>query len=150
MAQTLTRLLVHIVFSAKNREHTILPSVEAALYAHIGGVCKHHQSPLLAIGGMADHVHLLVSQSKNIALSPLVMEIKRDSSLWIKTRGDEFAGLHWQDGYSAFTVGESGVERLMKYIGNQKEHHRRRDFKAELIALLHKYKVVYDERYLWS
>src|SRR5262245_8853165 len=149
MAQTLTRLLVHIVFSTKNRAAVISEEVEAELYAYIGGICRNLESPLLDAGGAADHVHLLVSQSKNIALSELLKNIKKDSSFWIKTKGSAFRGLHWQHGYSAFSIGESGLPALRRYFAEQKEHHRRVTFQDELRAFLKKYNVPYDERYVW-
>ena len=104
MAQTLTRLLVHIIFSTKNREDLIPPDIEDELYAYIGGICRTSESSLLAMGGTENHVHMLVSLSKNIALSRLVMDVKKDSSKWIKTKGDRFGGFHWQEGYGAFDV----------------------------------------------
>ena len=107
-----------------------------------------HDSPLLCAGGVSDHVHLLVSQSKNIALSPLVMHIKKDSSRWMKSQG--VRAFAWQEGYAGITIGQSGVDPLRKYIANQEQHHRRRTFKGELIAILEKYEVDYDPKHVWS
>src|SRR4029079_7336500 len=101
----LTSLFVQLVFSTKNRERLITPEVEPDLFAYMGGILKNHQSRLLDAGGTDDHVHLLVSQSKNIALSNLLKEIKSDSSAWIKSKGREFRNFHWQDGYGAFSFG---------------------------------------------
>ena len=94
-------------------------------------------------------MHLLVSQSKNIALSDLLQEIKQGSSLWIKSQGDAFENFHWQDGYAAFSVGQSEVSNLKRYIAGQKEHHRKQSFKEELIQFFEEYGLAYDERYLW-
>lgn len=126
MAQTLVSLLVHIIFSTKNRERIITPEIEPELFAYVGGILKNHESRLLAAGGTADHVHLLVSQSKNVALSSLLKDIKKDSSSWIKTKGSQFRNFHWQDGYGAFSIGKSDVPELKKYIAGQQEHHRRK------------------------
>ena len=90
MSQTLTSLFVQLVFSTKNRERLITPEVEPDLFAYIGGILKNHQSRLLDAGGTDDHVHLLVSQSKNIALANLLKEVKGDSSSWIKSQGRQF------------------------------------------------------------
>ncbi len=150
MAQTLTRLLVHLVFSTKAREDLITIDVEPDLFAYIGGICRGHGCTLLAAGGTANHVHLLVSMSKTLALSDLLLEIKRDSSHWIKTKGATFAGFHWQDGYGAFTIGESQIDALTQYIRNQREHHRTRTFEDEYRTLLRRYRVEFDERYLWA
>lgn len=114
---------------SRNRRH---------LYAYIGGILRNNNSRLLAAGGIADHIHLLVSQSKNLALSKLVMDVKKDSSSWIKT----------QD--RAFSVGMSAVPRLKAYIANQKEHYRKVTFQEELLGFLNEYGIEYDERYLWN
>jgi len=105
MAQTLVSLMVHLIFSTKNREPLITPEIEPELFAYIGGILKNHESRLLNAGGTSDHVHLHISQSKNIALSALMKDVKKDSSSWIKTKGRRFRGFHWQDGYGAFSIG---------------------------------------------
>ena len=148
MAQTLVSLMVHVVFSTKKRRPMITPDAEPELYAYMVGITKNLESRCLAIGGTSNHVHLLISQSKNIALSHLLEEIKKSSSKWIKTKGASLRTFGWQDGYGAFTIGESQVEALTRYIANQKEHHRKLTFEQELVALLKRYRVQYDERYL--
>ncbi|MGB2984961.1 MAG: IS200/IS605 family transposase [Phycisphaerae bacterium] len=150
MAQTLTRLLVHIVFSTKERRNLIATAVEPALHAYLGGICRNRDSPALIIGGTQNHVHLLISLSKNIALSDLMMTLKKDSSKWIKTNGDAFRGFHWQDGYGAFSIGESQVAAVTGYICAQKERHRTVTFEDELVALAERYGVAFDPRYLWT
>ena len=150
MAQTLTSLLLHIVFSTKHRVPIITPEIEPDLFAYIGGILKNNSSPLLAAGGTDDHIHLLVSQSKNIALSLLLQNVKKDSSIWMKTQDEIFKAFHWQDGYAAFSVSKSEVPRVKSYIANQKEHHRKQTFQEELIQLLEEYGIEYDERYLWN
>ncbi len=150
MAQTLTRLLVHVVFSTKERRNLITPGVEAQLHAYLGGICRNRESPALAIGGTENHVHLLISLSKSIALSDLMMTLKRDSSKWIKTNGNAFADFHWQDGYGAFSIGESQVGAVTDYIRGQREKHKTMTFEDELVALAERYGVAFDTRYLWS
>jgi putative transposase len=150
MAQTLVSLLAHVIFSTKNRKHLITPQIEPELFAYIGGILKNNESRLLTAGGTADHIHLLISQSKNIPLSSLMKDVKKDSSSWIKTKGGQFRGFHWQDGYAAFSVGKSEVRAVRGYIAEQKEHHRRRSFQDELIQFLNDYQIEYDERYLWN
>jgi REP element-mobilizing transposase RayT len=150
MAQTLVSLMVHVIFSTKHRADLIKPEIEPELFAYIGGIVKNHESRLLAIGGTANHVHLLISQSKNVALSALVAEIKRDSSKWLKTKGTMFRAFSWQDGYGAFSIGESNVQALKQYIARQKEKHREHQFEDEFLAFLKRYGVKYDERYLWD
>lgn len=150
MAQTLVNLMVHVVFSTKNRESLITREIEPELFAYIGGILKNKECRLLDAGGTADHVHLLISQSKNLALSSLMKDVKKDSSSWIKTKGREFRSFHWQDGYGAFSIGTPMIAGLKKYLANQKEHHRKRGFKEELIEFLKEYGIEYDERYLWN
>jgi len=142
--------MVHVVFSTKDRQPLITPEVEPELYAYMGGTAKNLESRCLAAGGTENHVHLLVSQSKKVALCHLMEEVKKSSSKWIKTKASTFQTFSWQDGYGAFTIGESQVEALKLYIGGQKERHKRQTFEEEFMLLLKKYHVQYDERYLWS
>ena len=150
MAQTLVSLMVHVIFSTKNREAFITSEIEPELFAYVGGILKNHESRLLDAGGKADHIHLLVSQSKNVSLSSLLKDVKKDSSSWIKTKGNQFRNFHWQDGYGAFSIGKSDIRELKRYIAGQKEHHRKRTFQEELIEFLEVYGVAYDECYLWN
>src|SRR6185503_6397133 len=143
MAQTLVNLLIHLIFSTKNREPLITREIEPELFAYMGGILKNRESRLLDAGGTANHVHLLISQSKNIGLSSLMKDVKKDSSSWIKTKGIGFRNFHWQDGYGAFTIGESNIPDLKQYIATQKEHHRKRSFQEELIKFLETYGVAY-------
>jgi REP element-mobilizing transposase RayT len=99
MSQTLSQVLVHLVFSTKDRAPLIAPDIARDLYAYTGGICRSVDSPLIAMGGMPDHVHMLVVLGRSITISDLVREVKVGSSKWIKTRGKAFAGFHWQDGY---------------------------------------------------
>lgn len=150
MAQTLTRILVHVSFSTKNRKNLITASVEPALHKYLGGIARSLESPALDINGTENHVHLVLSQSKNIALAELLKQFKHGSSKWIKTQGPDFTGFHWQDGYSGFLVSESQLETVRAYIRNQKEHHRTQTFEEELLEFLKRHNVAYDERYLWT
>ena len=150
MAQTLVSLLVHVIFSTKNRANLITLEVEAELFAYMGGILKNCGSRGLAINGTANHVHLLISLSKNLALSAILGELRKSSSKWIKTKGPEFRRFDWQDGYGAFTIGQSSVAALKEYIAEQKDKHRTRSFEAEFTQLLKKYGVEYDPQYVWG
>ena len=112
MAQTLVSLMTHVIFSTKDRAPLIRPQVEPELFAYVGGILRNHESRLIDAGGTADHVHLLISQSKNIALSTLMKEVKKGSSSWIKTKGRAFRDFHWQDGYGGFSISPGDVTRL--------------------------------------
>lgn len=147
MATTLTRVLVHITFSTKGRAAIIAESVAPDLHAYLGGICRGLRSPAIAIGGVADHVHLAVSVAKSVSIAELMLNVKRDSSRWMRRRMPGFA---WPEGYFAFSIGASGVDALVKYIANQRAHHARMDFKDEVRALFRKYGVEFDERYVWE
>jgi REP element-mobilizing transposase RayT len=150
MAQTLVNLYVHIIFSTKNRKNLIFPEIEEELFSYIGGIAHNNRSKLIAANGTANHVHLLVSMSKNIELSELVGDIKRDSSKWIKSKGIAYRTFQWQDGYGAFSVGYTQLDDVKKYIANQKRHHADISFEDEFRYFLNKYDVEYDERYVWD
>jgi len=141
MAQTLVSLYVHIIFSTKYRANIIEPEVEPDLFAYMGGITNNNKSKLLAAGGTENHVHLLASLSKNIALSEFVGDIKRDSSLWIKSQGLQYSKFHWQDGYGAFSVGYTQINAVKRYIARQKEHHSKVSFEDEFRYFLKKYGV---------
>ncbi len=147
MPQSLVKILVHVVFSTKNRVDLIYPEIEKELYAYIHGIVENNKSKLIIGNGTANHVHLLISMGKTVYISELVGDIKRGSSVWMKQHEKAF---YWQEGYGAFSIGESQVPRVVKYIAEQKEHHAKKDFKDEFRGLLRKYRVEYDERYVWD
>jgi REP element-mobilizing transposase RayT len=150
MPQSLVKNLVHLVFSTKHREAVLTDTVRPELHAYMGGILRDLDSPVLAINSMADHVHLLINLHKTRALADVVMELKRGSSKWLKTRGERFAEFRWQNGYGAFSIGQSTVEEVKAYVANQAEHHRVRTFQEEFRTLLKKYEIEFDERYVWD
>jgi REP-associated tyrosine transposase len=150
MPQSLVKILVHIVFSTKNRADLITQEIENDLFAYMHGIVEKNHSRLILANGTANHVHLLISLGKKVYISELVGDIKRDSSKWVKTKDARFRDFHWQEGYGAFSIGQSQVEAVTNYIRNQKEHHRRNDFSNEFRSILKKYEVAYDERYVWD
>ena|SRR5687768_5146280 len=147
MAQSLVKILVHIVFSTKNREPLIDPGVEDGLYRYISGIVENNRAKLIIANGTENHSHLLVSLGKN-DVSVLVGDIKRDSSLWMKQQGVK--RFYWQRGYGAFSIGQSQVKVVSKYIANQKLHHRTQTFQDEFRLLCQKYELELDERYCWE
>jgi putative transposase len=150
MAQSLSSILIHLVFSTKNREPIIAPEIESNLHAYMASIFHGCKSLSLLIGGTADHIHALFALSRTLALSDLVEEVKTSSSKWVKTNGTAFRNFHWQSGYGAFSIGQSNVQQVKSYIAGQKEHHRRKTFQDELRILLRKYEVAYDEHYVWD
>ncbi len=149
MASTFTSILLHIVFSTKDRANLIAPAIESKLHHYIGGIVSNLDCRLLEIGGTANHVHLLVSMAKSITVVALLEVVKKESSKWVKTQGSQFGCFYWQEGYGAFSIGQSGVEGLRSYVTNQKVHHEAVSFEEELLALLKKYNIPFDERYIW-
>jgi len=150
MSHSIVKILVHIVFSTKNRADLITPEIENELFRYIHGIVENNKSKLIIAGGMPNHIHLLISLPKKIDVPELIGDIKRDSSSWIKKQGTEFRNFYWQKGYGAFSIGQSQVPIVTRYIKNQKEHHKKRVFEDEFRALLKKYEIEYDERYLWD
>ncbi len=150
MPQSLTKIYTHLVFSTKNREHVLHASIQNELFSYLGGICNQLECYPVKIGGFTDHVHILCMLSKKVALMDLLKELKRGSSIWIKTKGKEFSEFHWQDGYGAFSVNPSELDVVSEYIATQEEHHKKKTFKDEYVAFLKKYKVDYDERYVWD
>jgi len=149
MSQTLTSLLVHAIFSTKDRLDMIAPEIEPRLYGYLGSIARKQQSRLLDAGGTANHIHLLISRSKNIALSDLMGELKRGSSKWMKEQGSQFSKFQWQDGYGGFSIGASQIANVESYLAKQKHHHRKTTFQEEFIEFLKKYEIGYNEKYLW-
>ncbi|NNE32515.1 MAG: IS200/IS605 family transposase [Winogradskyella sp.] len=150
MGQSLVQNYLHIVFSTKHRQALIHPPNEEELHAYIGGTCKELGCPVLIVGGYTDHIHILCMLSKKVALMNLIQKVKANSSRWIKTKDRSLENFFWQDGYGAFSVNPSEVEVVIKYIKNQKEHHKNKSFKDEYRQFLEKYEVDYDERYVWD
>ena len=147
MPGTFTQLLFHIIFSTKHREPVISPEIEPRLYNYIGGVIRGERGSLLEIGGVADHVHLLVRWRPDGSLSDLMRSVKGNSSRWMHEQfpATPFA---WQDGYAAFSVSKSAEGDVQRYIAGQREHHRARSFMEELEAFLTAHGVAFERRYL--
>lgn len=150
MPQSLVKNYVHIVFSTKHRQPLITPSVESELHAYLGGICKNLDCYPIKIGGYTDHIHVLCSLSKKIALMKFMEEMKAHSSKWIKTKGEDFRGFYWQNGYGAFSVNPSEIDRVVSYIENQHMHHEKKSFQDEYRLFLTEYQIEYDERYVWD
>ena len=150
MGQSLVKNYLHIVFSTKHREHFIKPPYEAELHAYLGGICKELECQPIKVGGYTDHIHILCMLSKKISLMKLLEEVKSHSSKWMKTKDNSLKNFYWQDGYGAFSVNPSQVEKVVLYIENQHEHHRKKTFQDEYRLFLKKYNVEYDERYVWD
>lgn len=150
MAHSIASILVHIVFSTKNREPLITPEIETELYKYMAAIFRNHHSPSLGGNGTEDHVHFLISLARTISVADLVEEVKKSSSSWIKTKGPEFEAFQWQTGYGAFSIGASGKKPLLAYIAGQKEHHKKVSFQDEFRKLLRLYEIPLDEHNDWD
>ena len=148
MAQTLTRLLIHGVFSTKHREPRIEDRWRPDLQAIMGGILRNRRCDLIAAGGIEDHMHLLIRIPATLAVADMMRDVKAHSSAWRHEIGDsKFA---WQSGYGAFSVGPAMADTVAAYIADQREHHREVSFQEEFLSFLKTYKMEYDERYLWE
>ena len=150
MGQSLVKNYVHFVFSTKNLMPLIQPQFEIEIYKYMSGICRNISSPSLQIGGHLNHVHILCFLSKKISVSEFCKKLKASSSKWIKTLDPSLSNFYWQDGYGAFSVSPSHVNNLVEYISNQHQHHQKKSFKEEYVALLQKYNLDYKSEYLWS
>lgn len=150
MAQSLSNILLHIVFSTKHRRPWIAADMETELFAYLATACRTLDCPTHAIGGADDHLHIACSLAHTIPVSKLIQEIKQDSSRWLKSKGTRFADFSWQNGYGAFSIGQSQLDDLRAYITNQREHHRQLTFQDEFRQICQRYNVELDERYAWD
>jgi len=150
MPQSLAKNLIHLVFATKDRRPLLDDGIREELHRYACGTLSDLDSPALVINSVADHGHVLFNLHRTKALADVVMELKRGTSKWIKTKGAQFAAFQWQAGYGAFSVSQSAVTEVREYILGQAEHHRKIDFQEEFRRLLRRYEVEFDERYVWD
>ena len=150
MPQSLSFVLVHVIFSTKGREPLMTGDVLPAMHSYLSETVRNADCECFRVGGAADHVHLAVRLSRTITIAKFVERVKTSSSRWVKTRTPELRDFSWQNGYGAFSVGPSDLAALCAYIDNQERHHRTRTYQEEFRAFLKKYGVEFDERYVWD
>ncbi len=151
MPHSLAKILVHIVFSTKNRYPFLSDKdIRNQMHAYLGGTINNLGCNVIIVGGAADHVHIFCRLSRNYSIAKIVQEIKRGSSKWIKTKSMMLTKFAWQNGYGVFSVGRSEVERVKAYITNQEAHHQKKDFRNEFRVFLKAYEIDYDEKYVWD
>lgn len=150
MSQSLSRILLHIVFSTKNREPWLETDFRPRVFAYLAETGREMGTTVYRVGGMADHVHIAVELPRTLAVADFVKKLKTTSSAWIKDHGRNHAGFSWQAGYGVFSLGSSQLQALTDYIDRQEEHHRVKGFQEEYIEFLNKYDVRHDPRYLWD
>ena len=151
MSQSLAQIHLHIVFSTTDRRAFLQNAdIRHEMHKYLGGTCNNLGSPVLRVGGVSDHIHILCRLERSTTVADLVKELKRVSSQWLKTKAPELADFYWQNGYGAFSVSPGHVEVLRHYIDNQEEHHNKETFQDEFRRLLRIYGMEWDERYVWD
>ncbi|MGI8638585.1 MAG: IS200/IS605 family transposase [Pyrinomonadaceae bacterium] len=150
MANTYSQIYIQIVFAVHERENLIKSEWKEELYKYIAGIIKNHKQKLIAIGGVADHIHILIGIEPNIALSDLVRDIKANSSRFINEKKFVRGKFYWQEGFGAFSYSRSQIDVVIKYIQNQEKHHATKSFKEEYKEFLQKFEVEFNEKYLFE
>ena len=150
MPRSYTNLIYHFVFATKNRAPLITAEREERLYEYIGGIIRGLGGILLIVDGVEDHIHLLAKLRPDKSISDVLRDLKANSSGWMHDVFPDAADFSWQNGYGAFTVSESQVQRVSEYIARQKQHHNVEPFEGEFVGLLKKNKIDFDDRYLWT
>jgi len=150
MANTYTQIHIQLVFAVQNRKCLIKDRWKYDLYKYITGIVQNHDHKLLAINGVADHVHVFIGMRPTQSISDLMQDIKGDSSKWINNNGFLREKFSWQEGYGAFSYGKSSVYNVINYIRNQENHHKKESFINEYLKILKEYEVDYDERYIFK
>jgi putative transposase len=150
MPHSLTHILIHALFSTKRREPMIDRKLRSRLWAYMGGIVRECGGGVVAIGGTADHVHVLFTVPPTVSVADTMRLVKTNSSRWVHEEFPTRKSFAWQTGYAAFSVSASNVERVKRYIADQEEHHRKATFQEEYLAFLKRHGVAYDERYLWD
>jgi putative transposase len=145
----MAKVLVHLVYSTKERQRWLAAGIRPGLFAYQAGIFREWESPALVIGGVEDHVHALFLLSRNYAVKKIVEEVKKGSSRWMKSEGG-IDGFTWQAGYGAFSVSQSNVDDVRRYIKDQERHHQQMSFQDELRALFKRHEIEFDERYIWD
>src|SRR5258706_10276814 len=150
MANTYSQIYIHTVFAVKGRENLIQSKWKEELYKYICGIVNGNHQKVYAINGMPDHLHLLLSLKSDCLLSDLMRDVKASSSKWINLNGFVIGKFQWQEGYGAFSCSQSQLDAVIKHIDNQESHHSQKSFREEYMELLQKYKIDFDEKYVFD
>ncbi len=150
MPQSLDKVLIHLVFSTKDRHPYFERSILPPLHAYLATVARNAGCECLRVGGTEDHVHLAIQFSRTLTVAALVEKLKTTSSKWLKTQSPTLSSFSWQRGYGVFSVSPAHLDALLNYIANQEKHHQSRTYQNEFRTLLKKYGMAYDERYVWD
>ena len=150
MANTYTQIYIQTVFTVQNQISLIKPQWQDELYKYMTGIVQNNGHKLIAINGMPDHMHLFIGMKPNQSLSDLMQDVKGSSSKWIHEKGYVNGKFEWQPGFGGFSYSISQIDAVVKYINNQKVHHQKKTFIQEYLEFLEKFKVPFDERYIFK
>jgi putative transposase len=150
MPQSLSLVLIHVIFSTKDRRPFFSPEIRPKLHAYLATVTRNAGCEAYRVGGVTDHVHLAIRLSRTVTIAKLIENLKTASSKWLKVQAPDLDIFSWQRGYGCFSVGPTDLETLCAYIDRQEEHHKKRTFKEEFEMFLKKYGMNYDEAYVWD
>jgi putative transposase len=148
--QSLSNVILHLIFSTKDREPWMDSNVRARMHAYLAVVCRDVGSTFVHVGGVSDHVHIVTNLPRTVPIAKFIEPIKKISSKWIKTIDEKYRGFRWQRGYGVFSVSLSQLQAVLHYIDRQQEHHRTRSFQDEYRDILRRHGVNFDERYVWD
>ena len=148
MGSTLTNLIYHVIFSTKNRDKLLTHELHEELYRYIAGIIKQEGGFLLEIGGMSDHIHIVLKLKPVHALADIMRKAKGGSSKWINKEKKLRYKFAWQDGYGAFSVSESQLQAVIQYVQGQEQHHAKVSFQDEFVQFLERHQIEFDERYI--
>jgi REP element-mobilizing transposase RayT len=148
--QSLSNVILHIIFSTKEREPWLDSKVRPRMHAYLATVCRDLGSQFVHVGGVSDHIHIVTNLPRTISIAEFIEQIKKTSSKWIKTVDGEYRGFLWQRGYGAFSVSPSQLRAVQHYVDAQQEHHRTRSFQEEYRDILRRHGVDFDELYVWD
>jgi len=151
MPQSLAKILLHVVFSTKERRPFLKDrALREELHRYLGGILTNFECQPLIVGGVEDHVHLLFVHPRTATVADVMKELKRSSTVWLQNQSPTLLDFMWQAGYGVFSIGQSQVEDVRTYIAGQEEHHRKISFQEEFRRLLERYQIAFDERYVWD
>lgn len=150
MPQSLSKVILHVIFSTKNREPWLDADVRPRMHAYLATICRDLRANFVHVGGLADHVHIVTTLPRTVSQAQMIERIKKVFSKWIKSLSSRYRGFFWQRGYGAFSVSLSQLDAVLQYVEMQQEHHRTRTFQEEYRELLRRHGVNFDERYVWD
>ena len=150
MPQSHSKVILHIIFSTKNRESWIDPAIRPRMHAYLAEICRDLGAQAFRLDGVADHVHIVTTLPRTLSEAQMVEQAKKTSSKWIKVLEPRYRGFSWQRGYGAFSVSVSQLDAVLQYLHTQEEHHRTRTFQQEYRELLCRHGIEFDEQYVWD